>query len=234
LRILIVDDDPRFRDFVSRGLAHHGYLTDTVDSAAGARQAVQGHPNGHYDLILLDVLMPGQSGWQLLEHLREGGTLTPVIFVTARGATEDRINGLRLGADDYIVKPFDFAELLARIESVIRRHRTLPTLHLGPLSLDLQRRILTIAGKETELPPKEHDLLCALIEARGQTLSRKVLLQKVWNIEFDPRTNTVDVCVGRLRRKLKAQNGVNIDTVIGEGYRLVLVADDSSQQEPSE
>jgi DNA-binding response OmpR family regulator len=228
LRVLIVDDDPRFRDFVSRGLLHHSYQTDAVESAASAMEIVQANPSGYYDLILLDVLMPGQTGWQLLESLREQGTLTPVIFVTARGATEDRVTGLQLGADDYIVKPFDFAELLARIESVVRRHRALPTLQFGPLSLDLQRRILTIADKEIELPPKEYDLLCVLMEAHGQVISRKILLQKVWHIEFDPRTNTVDVCVGRLRRKLKAQNVAFIETVIGEGYRLAQADPDSS------
>jgi len=221
MKVLIVDDDARFRDFVGRGLASSSMDSTTAASGEEALQVLADLPVGAFDLLLLDVLMPGMDGWQLLAQIRKRGDDTPVIFLTARGTTQDRVTGLTLGADDYIVKPFDLAELMARIESVMRRYHAVAPKQIGPISIDIQRRYLLVGDREMELPPKELDLLVALLEANGGIMSRKQLLAKVWKIDFDPKTNTVDVCVGRLRRKLGAEASSMLQTVVGKGYRLV-------------
>ncbi len=226
MKVLIVDDDARFRDFVGRGLASAEIESETAASGEDALQVLAEKPTGFFDLFLLDILMPGIDGWELLEQIRKQGDNTPVIFLTARGTTQDRVTGLNLGADDYIVKPFDLAELLARMDSVMRRYRSVAPLNLGPITINIQRRVLLVADREMELPPKELDLLVALFHANGGIMSRQELLSKVWNINFDPKTNTVDVCVGRLRRKLGPEAAAMLQTVVGQGYRLVPVADE--------
>lgn len=226
MKVLLVDDDARFRDFVGRGLANAEIETETAESGEDTLKLLAEHSAGTFDLYLLDVLMPGIDGWELLEQIRRRGDHTPVIFITARGTTQDRVTGLNLGADDYIVKPFDMAELLARMDSVMRRYHTVAPLSMGPLTIDIQRRILVVADREMELPPKELDLLVALFHAKGGILSRQELLAKVWNISFDPKTNTVDVCIGRLRRKLGDEASSMLQTVVGQGYRLVEEVDE--------
>jgi len=144
----------------------------------------------------------------------------PVIFVTARRGVEDRIKGLRTGADDYILKPFEFDELLARIEAVLRRRQTIPVYELGDLRIDVARRIVERNGDRVELSPKEFDLLRTLAEAKGRTVSRVELLKVVWGITFDPETNVVDALIARLRRRIDRSGPPVIETVIGEGYRL--------------
>lgn len=225
MKVLIVDDDTRFRDFVGRGLASAKIDSEAAANGEDAIKLLAETSAGTFDLFLLDVLMPGMDGWELLERIRKNGDETPVIFLTARGTTQDRVTGLKLGADDYMVKPFDLAELLARIESVMRRYHTVAPLALGPISIDIQRRILVVAEREMELPPKELDLLVTLFQAKGKILSRQELLSKVWNINFDPKTNTVDVCVGRIRRKLGPEASAMLQTVVGQGYRLVNAGD---------
>ena len=172
------------------------------------------------DLILLDVMMPGKSGLEFLEELRASGSDIPVIFVTARRAVEDRVSGLKRGADDYILKPFEFDELIARIEAVVRRRQSIPVFEIGNLRIDVARRVVERGGERIDLSPKEFDLLRTLAEARGRIVSRTELLSVVWGISFDPETNVVDALVARLRRRLDRTGPQMIETVIGEGYRL--------------
>jgi len=219
LRILIVDDDPKLRAFVSKGLEAHGMQTSVASNGLEARAVLASLPQVP-DLILLDVMMPGGDGMGLLEDLRRHGIDVPVIFVSAARAVEDRVRGLKLGADDYLVKPFQFDELLARIEAVARRRVTTLVHEVADLRLDVGRRIVERAGQRIDLSPKEFDLLRALVEARGRTVSRTELLEVVWGIRFDPGTNVVDALVARLRRRVDRKGIPLIETVVGEGYRL--------------
>lgn len=221
MRLLIVDDDPKLRNYVCAGLEQSGIEGVPAPDGQSALAILEGDSRG-FDLILLDVMMPEVTGWDLLADLRERGRETPVIFVTARDSVEERVRGLRLGADDYVIKPFAFQELIARIEVVIRRRKELPPIEVGDLKLDLARRQARRADKAIDLSPREFDLLLALVRAEGRTLSRMELLRDVWDIAGEPATNLVDVHIGRLRRKLDAHGPSLIHTVRGEGYRLAL------------
>ena len=220
VRILIVDDDPKLRSYVCAGLGEVGLESEQAGDGDAALGLIDSKPPSYYDLLLLDVMMPGQDGWELLQRLREGGDETPVIFLTARDAVEERVKGLSLGADDYIIKPFEFAELLARVDAVLRRHSTKPSLRFGPVSVDLVERRVLMAGKRYELPSKEYDLLVELVRAGGGVVSRAELLSRVWQINFDPETNLVDVYIARLRRRLLPLGPELIKTRRGEGYYL--------------
>ena len=223
MRILIVDDDPKLRSYVCAGLGQSGI--ESVPAPDGETAlAVLAEDTRGFDLILLDVMMPAISGWDLLLDLRQRGRETPVIFVTARDSVEERVRGLRLGADDYIIKPFAFQELLARIEVVIRRRKALPPVEVGDLRLDLARRNARRGEHSIDLSPREFDLLLALARAEGEVQTRTELLREVWGIEGEPSTNLVDVHIGRLRRKLDAVGTPLIQTVRGEGYRLAVPA----------
>jgi two-component system copper resistance phosphate regulon response regulator CusR len=219
MRILIVDDDPKLRSYVCAGLQQAGIEGVPAPDGESALRVLQEDTRG-FDLILLDVMMPALSGWELLHDLRERGRETPVIFVTARDSVEERVRGLRLGADDYVIKPFAFQELLARIEVVLRRRKQLPPIAVADLRLDLARRNARRGEHSIDLSPREFDLLLALARAEGEVLSRAELLRQVWGIESEPSTNLVDVHIGRLRRKLDAHGPPLIQTVRGEGYRL--------------
>jgi DNA-binding response OmpR family regulator len=218
---LIVDDDPKLRNYVCAGLEQSGIEGVPAPDGQSALAILEDDSRG-FDLILLDVMMPEVTGWDLLADLRERGRETPVIFVTARDSVEERVRGLRLGADDYVIKPFAFQELIARIEVVIRRRKELPPIEVGDLKLDLARRQARRGETSIDLSPREFDLLLALVRAEGRTLSRTELLRDVWGIEGEPATNLVDVHIGRLRRKLDAHGPSLIHTVRGEGYRLAL------------
>jgi DNA-binding response OmpR family regulator len=220
VKILIVDDDPKLRGFVAKGLAEHGIESLSAGDGAEAQRVLAAAGPIKPDLILLDVMMPGKSGLDFLEELRAGGSDIPVIFVTARRAVEERVQGLRRGADDYILKPFEFDELIARIEAVVRRRQSIPVFEIGDLRIDVARRIVERAGERIDLSPKEFDLLRTLAEARGRVVSRTELLSVVWGINFDPETNVVDALVARLRRRLDRTGPQLIETAIGEGYRL--------------
>ncbi len=220
MRLLVVDDDPKFRGYMQRGLVDCGYECRTAADAEEAERLLVGTDAEPFDLILLDVMMPGRSGWELLDDLRRNGLSTPVIFLTARHAVEERVKGLRLGADDYVIKPFEFAELLARIEVVARRAGALAVLEAGPLRVDVAHRTVEYDGLRIEVSPREFELLHALLEADGRTLSRAELLERIWGIGFDPETNVVDVLVARVRRKLGPRGRGLVETVVGEGYRL--------------
>lgn len=220
MRLLVVDDDPKFRGYMQRGLVDCGYECVTAADADEAERVLVGDEKMSFDLVLLDVMMPGRSGWELLQDLRRCGFTAPVIFLTARHAVEERVKGLRLGADDYIIKPFEFAELLARIEVVTRRGSALPVYEVAGLSVDVAHRTVEVDGLRVEVSPREFELLHALVEAGGRTLSRAELLDRVWGIGFDPETNVVDVLVARLRRKLGPRGRDVVETVVGKGYRI--------------
>jgi two-component system copper resistance phosphate regulon response regulator CusR len=193
---------------------------ETAASGEEASRLLEARGPGSFDLLLLDVMLPKSSGWDVLENLRGRGDPTPVIFLTARSAVEERVKGLTLGADDYVIKPFEFSELLARIAAVQRRQAKASTLVVGPLSLDLEHRAVACRGVRIEMSPREFELLLTLARARGRVLSRNELLAKVWGVEFDPGTNVVNVLVARLRRRLDAWAPNLIQTVVGEGYLL--------------
>ena len=217
MKLLIVDDDPKFRSYMQRGLRESDIECAVAESAeVGLEQLGEGPPCA-FDLILLDVMLPGRSGWEFLSEIRERGFHVPVIFLTARHGVSERVQGFELGADDYVIKPFDFAELLARIKAVIRRRMDLPVLEVRGLVLDLAGRNVEVGGRRFDLSPREFELLRVLVEERESTLSRSVLLQRVWNMDFDPGTNVVEVLVRRLRTKIGSSW---IVTVAGEGYRL--------------
>jgi DNA-binding response OmpR family regulator len=217
LRVLVVDDDPKLQAFLVQGLSESGLLPQTANSAGMAQQLLE---QSRFDLILLDVMMPESDGRDVLTKLRRDGDDTPVIMVTARDTTEERVEGLKLGADDYVVKPFAFAELLARIDAVMRRRVGTITVGFGSLSISPAKRSASCRDQEIDLTPREFDLLSEFVRARGDVLTRTQLLESVWRTQHDPGTNVVDVVVGRLRRKLEGLGGPQISAVRGQGYRL--------------
>ncbi len=219
MRILLVEDEELIAEVVSRGLTLAGYTVDVApDGTAGLERA----ENGRYALILLDVMLPGLDGWEICGRLREAKDTTPILMLTARDAVSDRVRGLETGADDYLPKPFDFAELLARVQALLRRdrlHKT-RTIRVADLEMDTQQRRVTRSGAEIALTPREYDLLEALAGHEGQTLTREVILERVWQ-DDDSYSNTVDAYVRLLRRKIDAGHAVRlIQTVHGVGYRL--------------
>jgi DNA-binding response OmpR family regulator len=220
IHVCVIDDDPKLREIVVFGLREAGL---ECTEAAGASEALQLLAKGgspRFDLILLDIMMPEMSGWEFLAALRERGIGTPVLFVTARESVEERVRGLKLGADDYIIKPFVFAELLARIEAVLRRRRRERRHAFGGLELDIERRTVRCDGRRIDLTPIEFNLLRVLVEHRGGTVSRRDLLRDVWQSDHDPGTNVLEVHIARLRRRLSPFDATHIETVRGQGYRL--------------
>jgi two-component system OmpR family response regulator len=224
MRVLLVDDDPKLRGYVSAGLRESGHECESAGDGQAALALLE-ETHKPFDMILLDVMMPVKDGWDFLHDLREKGRETPVIFVTARDSVEERVRGLRLGADDYIIKPFAFDELLARIDAVVRRRSSLTPMSYGDLELDLARRAVKRGGESVELSPREFDLLRTLLMNHDKVLTRAKLLHEVWGIDFDPETNVVDVHVARLRRKVDRRGPPLIQTVRGEGYMLATHAD---------
>ncbi|MEM7305168.1 MAG: response regulator transcription factor [Planctomycetota bacterium] len=220
LRALIIDDDSDFLVFISTSLDEAGVDHVTAPNAEEGLRILDDEASGTFDIVLLDVTMPGRSGWDVLMEVREKGNEVPVIFVTSLAMVEQRVKGLELGADDYLVKPFEFEELIARMNAVIRRRNSLAPIDYGDVHLDLVRRKVKRAGNAIDLTPREYDLLVALVRADGEVLSREDLLREVWDIDFNPGTNAVDVHLGRLRKKLDRHGRMLIETVWGEGYRI--------------
>ncbi|MDP2832889.1 MAG: heavy metal response regulator transcription factor [Pseudomonadota bacterium] len=221
MKILIVEDEPKTGDYLRQGLSEAGFVTDLArDGRDGLEQARE----GRYDLLILDVMLPGLDGWQVLAGLRRAGVESPVLFLTARDQVEDRVKGLELGADDYLVKPFAFTELLARVRSLLRRGRAglEPTLlKLADLELDLLRRRAARAGRRIDLTAKEFALLELFLRRQGEVLPRGLIASQVWDMNFDSDTNVIDVAVRRLR--IKMDEGFEprlIHTVRGMGYVL--------------
>lgn len=218
-RVLVVDDDDVVRTFVQRVCDKRGIACSGAPDGvrAAAMLAEQSEP---YDVILLDINMPGESGWQFLQRLRRGGDDTPVIFLSGHKEVQDKVKGLELGADDYIGKPFAGDELLARMDAVLRRRNTVPVITISDLQVDLGRRTVRRAGEEISLSRTEFDVLHCLVEARGRVVSKKDLLERVWGIVEDPATKVVEVSVSRLRAKIDRSEPHLIETVVRRGYRL--------------
>jgi DNA-binding response OmpR family regulator len=219
MRYLIVDDDPEFRRLLQRGLAADDVSVTAAESAEAALEALRTIPRGHFDLVVLDVTMPGQSGLELLAALREQGRRVPVVFVTARGDVAEKVEGLAAGADDWLVKPFALEELRARIAAVLRRQDD-TLLDYGDVCVDLGRQRATRDDVAMELSPREFELLTQLVRAKGEVVTREQLLKEIWEVEFDPRTNVIDVQMGRLRRKLDRLGPPCIESVRGKGFRM--------------
>jgi two-component system copper resistance phosphate regulon response regulator CusR len=218
MRILIVEDEPKTAAYVSKGLTEHAYV---VDIATNGVEGLHLASSGTYDLILLDVMLPGADGWSVLENLRRKRQQTPVLFLSARDTVADRVKGLELGADDYLVKPFAFSELLARIRTLLRRGATPieSNFQIADLELDTVRRRVSRAGQRIELTAKEYALLDYFAHHAGEVLSRTLIAEHVWDMNFDSDTNVVDVAVRRLRAKLDDPFDTKlIHTIRGVGY----------------
>ena len=201
MHILVIEDEAKTAAYLQRGLSENGFVVDTASRGDEGLHLAQ---TQSYDLFVLDVMLPERDGWSILGEIRRSGKQTPVLFLTARDAVQDRVKGLELGADDYLVKPFAFVELLARVRTLLRRNpsRSPERLHCADLEIDLLRHKVTRGGKTLDLTPKEFLLLSLLARRAGEILSRTVIAEQVWDISFDTGTNTVDVAVRRLRRKV--------------------------------
>ncbi|MEX0690756.1 MAG: response regulator transcription factor [Gemmatimonadales bacterium] len=221
MRILVVEDDRKVAGFIEMGLREEGYAVDVAKD--GDEATVLAHVN-EYDAILLDLMLPKKNGLQVAAELRREGRTIPILMLTARDATEDVVRGLDAGADDYLSKPFKFEELLARLRALVRRGgaQRLERLSVGQLELDRLKHLAYGAGTLLDLTPREFQLLEHFMMHPGNVVRRTELLEKVWDMHFDPESNVVDVHVGNLRRKLKAAglDGV-IETVRGVGFRLL-------------
>jgi two-component system OmpR family response regulator len=221
MRALIVEDDTTIAEFVARGLKEAGFV---VDHAAGGQAGLQLAAAGGHDVAIVDLMLPGLDGLSLIREMRRRGISTPVLILSARHTVDDRVTGLEAGGDDYLVKPFAFTELLARVQALIRRSTGTPAstqLTVGDLTLDLRSRRATRAGREIELRPREFSLLEYLMRNAGRVVSKTMILSHVWDYSFDPRTNVVDVLVHRVREKVdKGFDRKMIHTVRGIGYEL--------------
>jgi two-component system copper resistance phosphate regulon response regulator CusR len=220
MKILIVEDEQKAGDYLKQGLSEAGFSVDLLrDGLDGLHQAM----NEEYDLIILDVMLPNLDGWNILQKLRQASNSSPVLFLTARDQVEDRVKGLELGADDYLVKPFAFSELLARVRSLLRRGKTKDpeTLQAADLVLDLIRRRVTRATKRIDLTAKEFLLLELLLRRQGEVLPRSLIASQVWDMNFDSDTNVVEVAMRRLRAKIDDDYEIKlIRTIRGMGYVL--------------
>ena len=226
MRLLLIEDEAKLASYLRQGLSEAGFVVETASNGVdGLHMATQ----GHYDLIVLDGMLPGIDGLGVLAALRHSRD-TPVLMLTARGAVEDRVKGLQSGADDYLTKPFAFSELVARLHVLMRRGKTggasEPTvLRLHDLELDLLKRRATRAGKRLDLSAKEFNLLALFLRRPGEVLSRTEIAEQVWDMNFDSNTNVVEVAIRRLRSKLDEPFEVNLlHTVRGMGYLMELRA----------
>ncbi len=220
MRLLVVEDEPKVASFIKKGLEAERYA---VDLAEDGEDGLHLGATEDYDLILLDILLPKLNGYEVLRGLRDRGVRTPVLMLTARSALDDRVRGLDLGADDYLVKPFAFEELLARVRALLRRRAegASPVLRVGPLVLDPGTRKATAHGRPLDLTGKEYALLEYLMRHEGVVCTRAMIAQHVWDISFDTYTNLIDVLINHLRKKLHAHGcDKMVQTVRGAGYAL--------------
>ncbi len=221
MKLLIVEDEVKTGEYLKQGLSEAGFVVDL------AHNGLDGHHlamTEYYDLLILDVMLPDVDGWRILKSLREAGKEVPVLFLTARDSVDDRVKGLELGADDYLVKPFVFAELLARVRTLLRRG-AMPTaelnLRIADLELDLARHRASRSGRRIHLTAKEFALLELLVRRRGEVLPRSLIASQVWDMNFDSDTNVIDVAIRRLRGKIDDNFPLKlIHTVRGMGYMI--------------
>ena len=221
MRVLIVEDDLEASAAMAKGLIEAGHVCETAADGLAGLGAAGG---GHFDVLIVDRMMPRLDGVGMVERLRASGDQTPVLFLSALGEINDRVSGLKAGGDDYLVKPYAFVELIARVEALARRRETgsvQTVLKVGDLEMDLLGREVRRAGQEIDLQPREFQLLEFLMRNAGQSVTRTMLLEKVWEYHFDPQTNVIDVHISRLRAKIdKGFERAMLQTVRGAGYRL--------------
>lgn len=220
MKILIVEDEKKISDFMNSGLRARGFIVDVTDNGDDALILAMTQP---YDAIVLDIMLPGLDGLSILRLIRKKNINTPVILLSARGDLDDRLTGLESGADDYMVKPFYVDELIARLHVITRRVTTeqMSLKRVGDLSLNQMTRVVTFGDQVVDLSAREFSLVEFLMRSPGRVYTRTQILEYVWNIDFDPSTNVVDVCIKRIRKKLN-QYGAReiIETVRGVGYRI--------------
>jgi two-component system OmpR family response regulator len=218
-RILVVEDDLETAEQVVESLATNGYQ---VDLAVNGNDGLSRGRSADYAVMTIDRMLPGMDGITVIRSLREDGIVTPALIISALGEIDDRVRGLRAGGDDYLVKPFAFAELLARVEALVRRSATVvkeTVLRVGDLELDLMARTASRGGQEIDLLPREFQVLEYLVRNQGRVVPRAMLLQHVWDLHFDPTTNIIDVYIGRVRRKVDGQQAYPlIHTIRGVGF----------------
>lgn len=219
--MLLVEDEKKLASFISRGLKEEGYA---VDIASDGEMGWEYAESNEYDLIILDIILPRLNGLDLCQRIRERGAQTPILMLTARDSVEDKIQGLDRGADDYLTKPFSFDELLARLRALLRRPRDFQEktkMKSGDLEMDLLRRAVTIGKQDVSLSVKEFSLLEFLMRHKGEVVSRAQITEHVWDLHFDPMSNTIDVYINFLRKKIDgARAKSRIETVRGAGYRF--------------
>ncbi|MCF6283557.1 MAG: heavy metal response regulator transcription factor [Candidatus Polarisedimenticolaceae bacterium] len=223
MKLLIVEDEIKTGEYIKQGLGEAGFIVDLAHNGLDGHHLAMLEP---YDLIILDVMLPDMNGWQILKSLREAEKEMPVLFLTASDSIDDRVKGLELGADDYLVKPFAFAELLARIRTLLRRGVTPATelsLSIADLALDLARHRASRGGRRIHLTTKEFALLELLVRRQGEVLPRSLIASQVWDMNFDSDTNVIDVAIRRLRAKIDDNFDLKlIQTVRGMGYMIDL------------
>ncbi|WP_434665719.1 heavy metal response regulator transcription factor [Aeromonas sp. NJAU223] len=221
MNILVVEDEPKIGEYLKKGLMESGYVvTLATDGMDGQFYAL----NHEFDLIILDIMLPGMNGWQLLEKIRQVNNQVPVMFLTAKDGVGDRVKGLESGADDYLAKPFSFAELLARIKNLLRRtkdNHIEEIIVIADMAINIKSRVVSRAGKKLHLTPKEYLLLELLARRRGEVLPRSLIASQVWDMNFDSDTNVIDVAIRRLRAKVDDDHHVKlIHTIRGMGYKM--------------
>lgn len=219
MRVLVVEDETKAGEYLRKGLSESGFVVDLAQNGLDGLHMAQ---TNTYDVIVLDVMLPGLDGWKVIEELRKTKE-TPVLFLTAKDQLEDRVRGLELGADDYLIKPFAFAELLARIRTLLRRGpiREAELLKIADMEIDVLKRRVTRAGERIDLTAKEFALLHLLAKRKGEVLSRSLIASQVWDMNFDSDTNVVDVAIRRLRVKVDdPYSSKLVHTVRGMGYVL--------------
>ena len=220
MRILVVEDDRTVGQYVQRGLSEARFTVELAGDGPSGLEKASGQP---WDLIVLDLRLPGMNGLDVLRTMRDRGNATPVLVLTAQDAVEFKVDALRMGADDYVTKPFAMAELVARVEAISRRPKALtpPVLQIADLTIDTGSRQVTRAGKAIDLTPKEYDVLLYLARHAGRVMSRTLITEYVWDYHFDPGTNIVDVVINRLRKKIdQGREPRLIHTIRGVGYVL--------------
>ena len=221
MKILLVEDDKQTSDYIAKGLREHGHVVDQADNGRDGLYLATGEK---YDVMVVDRMLPSMDGLSLVKAARTSNVRTPVLFLTTMGGIDDRVAGFDAGGDDYLVKPYAFAELIARVEALARRRETgsvQTLLRVGELEMDLIGRTVHRQGKEIDLQPREFQLLEFMMRHAGQSVTRTMLLEKVWEYHFDPQTNVIDVHISRLRSKIdKGFDRPMLQTVRGAGYRL--------------